>query len=147
MEIHFFNTPNLLKSRTRLKEFIHILFKRNKVLRPGLNIIFCSDKELLKINQEYLSHDYFTDIITFDYPTDPSTFSEIYISIDRVKENTLAIGTSISKELHRVIFHGILHIIGYTDKSTHAKLEMTAAENRLLLEYHKFHVKQFRRET
>ena len=135
MEIHFFNTPALLKSRTHLKNFISATFNRKKIFRAGLNIIFCSDKELLKINREYLAHDYFTDIITFDYPSDPMSFSEIYISIDRVRDNAREMNISASKELHRVIFHGILHIFGQTDKSPLAKEKMTKAENQLLMEY------------
>jgi len=135
MEIHFFNTPSLLKNRNKLKEFIIRQFKKEKINRPGLNIIFCTDKELLKINREYLQHDYFTDIITFDYPPDSGISSEIYISTDRVWENAIQFKSSKNTEIHRVIFHGILHIFGFSDKTPGDKTEMTRKENHLLQKY------------
>lgn len=135
MEIQFFNAPPLLRSRTRLKGFITNIFKGHKVNRDYLNIIFCSDNEILKINKEFLNHDYFTDIITFDFPEETNAFSEIYISIDRVKNNAKRLGVSSTAEIHRVIFHGVLHILGFLDKSTTEKIRMTREEDKLLKSY------------
>ena len=82
-----------------------------------LSLVICSDDYLNSINLEYLNHDTFTDIITFDYSTTPSSVNgELYISYQRVIENAANVKTSINKELHRVIFHGLLHLLGYKDK-------------------------------
>jgi len=100
----------------------------------SLNYVFCSDRYLLRINQEYLNHNTLTDIITFDYSEDyMSLEGEIYISIPRVRENARVLGTDFETELHRVIIHGVLHILGYKDKSKKDKAEMRAAEERYLL--------------
>jgi len=114
----FFQTSVNLKQRTRLKRFLEALFKREKKSLQSLNYIFCSDKQLLEINRQYLNHDFYTDIITFELsakgvPVD----GEIYISIDRVKDNALTIGEPLQKEILRVIFHGALHLCGYKDKT------------------------------
>ncbi len=82
-----------------------------------LSIVFCSDNYLHSINVQYLKHDTFTDIITFDYAHDPKRIhGELYISYQRVKENAYQLHIPIYKELHRVLFHGILHLLGYKDK-------------------------------
>lgn len=135
MEIHFFNAPGLLRSRTALKKFLVRQYAKQKLSRKGLNIIFCTDNELLKINNSFLNHDFFTDIITFDYPTDLESYSEIYISIERVRENAKQLNQPIYQELHRVIFHGVLHIFGFKDKTPSDKQKMTSAENKLLQNY------------
>lgn len=83
----------------------------------SLSIVFCSDNYLHSINLQYLQHDTFTDIITFDYAHDPKLIhGELYISYQRVKENAYQLHIPIYKELHRVLFHGILHLLGYKDK-------------------------------
>lgn len=82
-----------------------------------LSYIFCDDSYLLNINKEYLDHDYFTDIITFDYTEDNIISGDIFISIDRVKENAHNLNLSFIDELHRVIIHGVLHLCGYKDKT------------------------------
>ena len=82
-----------------------------------INFIFCTDQYLLELNKKHLNHDTLTDIITFEYnPPGQALLSDIYISIERVKENALVFKTSFSRELHRVIFHGVLHLCGYKDK-------------------------------
>ena len=82
-----------------------------------LSYIFCSDAYLLELNRQYLSHDYYTDILTFPYHEDPKEgiWSDIFISIDRVKENAQAYEKSFEQELHRVMIHGVLHLLGYDD--------------------------------
>ena len=94
-----------------------------------ISIILCSDKYLLDINIEYLKHNYYTDIITFNY-VDGSTISgDLFISIDRVKENSNEFSTSLIKELYRVIFHGLLHLVGYNDKTDEEKKIMRGKED------------------
>lgn len=97
----------------------------------SLNIIFCSDPFLLNMNKEYLNHDYFTDIITFDYATD-SIEGELYISLDRIRENATDLEVAFEHELHRVIIHGVLHLCGYGDKTDEEISIMRAKEDAYL---------------
>jgi probable rRNA maturation factor len=92
--------------------------KREKKSVVNVNYIFCSDSYLLKLNQEFLSHNTFTDIITFDDSKGKEISGEIYISLERVKENSLKFNTPFHSELRRVMIHGILHLIGYKDKKS-----------------------------
>ena len=120
MEINlFFQNAITLKERSKLKSFIISLMKKEGNKPKDISIIFCSDKYLLEINKQHLNHNYFTDIITFDLTTknEKKTTAELYISTERVKFNAKDYNTTISNELHRVIFHGILHLCGYKDKS------------------------------
>jgi rRNA maturation RNase YbeY len=107
---------------------------RTEGFRPGsLNIIFCSDRHLRKMNKEYLQHDYNTDIITFDLTEDSSVVNgELYISTDRVQHNGVQYATGFRDELHRVIIHGVLHLCGYSDKSDHKQREMRRREDHFL---------------
>ncbi len=100
-----------------------------------LNFIFCSDNYLLEINKEYLNHNYFTDIITFDYCMGDIISGDIYISTDRVEENAKEFKVSFSNELHRVIIHGVLHLLGLKDGSEEEKSQMRSAENECLSNY------------
>jgi rRNA maturation RNase YbeY len=95
--------------------------------------IFSNDEYVLQINQQFLQHDFYTDIITFDYSTKEKIESEIYISIDRVKENAKELNTTFKKEICRVIVHGVLHLCGLKDKTKAQQNEMRAAENNALL--------------
>ena len=115
----FFQNDITLKDRGRLKSFIISLMEKEGKKPKDISIIFCSDEYLLEINKQHLNHNYFTDIITFDLTTknEKETTAELYISTDRVKFNAKDYNTTISNELHRVIFHGILHLCGYKDKS------------------------------
>jgi rRNA maturation RNase YbeY len=90
---------------------------------------FCSDKSLLEINRKFLKHDTFTDIITFDYTEDGVISGEIFISLERVRENARSFGVAVPDELHRVIVHGILHLCGYGDKTSAQKAKMTEKED------------------
>jgi rRNA maturation RNase YbeY len=132
----FFISPATVRDRRRLKAFILQMFKRYRKRLGSLNIIFCSDDYLLDINRQHLNHDYYTDIITFNLADDSNPIEgEIYISIDRVRDNAAQAGTSSYSELHRVIFHGILHLVGFKDKSDKDKLEMTDQEDWALTAY------------
>ena len=98
-----------------------------------LNYIFCSDEYLLKINVEYLDHDYYTDIITFDNSDTPNSIEgDLFISIDRVKDNANTQGLTFQSELNRVMVHGLLHLIGYKDKSESEQIEMRGKEDHYL---------------
>jgi len=96
-----------------------------------INIIFCSDEYLLNVNREYLNHDYYTDIITFDYSEDVIQ-SDIYISIDRIAENAISNSVSFENEIYRILLHGVLHLCGYKDKTIEEKKQMTIKEDEYL---------------
>jgi len=131
-----FLKPITLKERNRLKNHIKSIFKNEGKSLNSLSIIFCSDKYVLNINKEFLKHNYYTDIITFDFSTNNKLIdAEIYISIERVKENAKTFNSSIKTELHRVIFHGVLHLCGYKDKSHSQKKTMRQKENQSLKNY------------
>jgi len=97
-----------------------------------VSLIFCSDEYLLKMNQEHLEHDYYTDIITFDYSSGYVISGDLFISIDRVKDNAGINQVTFMNELHRVVVHGVLHLIGYNDKSESEQKEMRSLENKYL---------------
>jgi rRNA maturation RNase YbeY len=138
MSIQFFfiDTNIQLLNRKLLQQFIGRLFKLEGVSIGSLSYIFCSDEYLLKINQEFLRHDYYTDIITFNLSSDPGLVEgEVYISTDRVRENAKIQQATIKEEIHRVVFHGALHLCGYKDKKATEKAIMTLAEDKYLTEY------------
>ena len=94
--------------------------------------IFCSDEKILEVNREYLQHDYYTDIITFDYCEENVLSGDIFISLDTVKSNSEQFNTTYEEELHRTIIHGILHLCGINDKGEGEREIMEAAENKAL---------------
>lgn len=94
-----------------------------------INVIFCSDNYILDVNMKYLQHDYFTDIITFDYCEGTVLSGDLFISVDSVRENSIEFGTDFEEELHRVIVHGVLHLIGYDDHTDEDKKMMRQKEN------------------
>ncbi len=131
-KVYFFfdNVHITLRNRTKLKKLIERLFIKEGKRLARLNYIFCSDNALLKINRQYLKHDYYTDIITFDISETPDQIvGEIYISVDRVKDNAKKTGEFVTSELHRVIFHGALHLCGFGDKSKNERLVMRKKED------------------
>ena len=93
-----------------------------------LNYIFCDDEKILAVNQEFLQHNYYTDVITFDYTTRTRVNGDIYISLDTVQSNAEQVGASFTHELHRIIIHGLLHLTGQADKTPETKEQMTAKE-------------------
>jgi probable rRNA maturation factor len=127
-----------LGHRTRLKSFIEQIFRKEGCKLEGLSYVFCSDRYLLQINQDYLHHNEYTDIITFDLsPTQAAILGEIYISVERVRENARLFSTTIKEELHRVIFHGALHLCGYKDKTPKDQAIMRQMEDKYLALYFK----------
>lgn len=126
----------VLKERKELKKFIENLFKKENKSLINLAYIFCSDEHLLSVNIKFLEHDFYTDVITFDLSSDKNdTIGEVYLSIDRIKDNARKEGVSFKEEFHRVIFHGALHLCGYRDKSKSEVLVMRAKEEKYLKLY------------
>lgn len=142
-----------LKNKTKLKNWVVKTIEEKKRKAGDISFVFCSDAFLLEMNKEYLNHDTYTDIITFDYsgndykPFDSAqgdaskgtkpkatkrsslVSGDIFISIDRVKENALSFSKTFEDELHRVIIHGVLHLLGYKDKTKITKAEMRKQED------------------
>lgn len=135
--IFYYESVIRIRQIRRLKSFIADIFKTERQPLRQLTYIFCSDEYLLQMNRQFLQHDYYTDIISFDLSEHPGapTNGEIYISIDRVKDNASIQHTSMEQELHRVIFHGALHLCGYKDKQKKHQQEMRAREDFYLSRY------------
>jgi len=125
-EIHIFPFPEI-----QFREWILFLINNEHNVSGDINIIFCSDQYLYEMNVSYLNHDYFTDVITFDYGKQEKNFvsGDVFISIDRITENAKMNGFPFLTELARIVFHGILHLIGYSDNSKDEKDMMTSKEN------------------
>ncbi|MCE3277823.1 MAG: rRNA maturation RNase YbeY [Bacteroidetes bacterium] len=124
-----------LKNKTILKKWITSIIEKKKRKAGELNFIFCTDEHLLGINKQYLNHDTYTDIITFDYSKEDQkqpVSGDIFISVERVEENAKKFSKSFEHELHRIIIHGTLHLLGYKDKTKSAKEEMTKEEDACL---------------
>jgi probable rRNA maturation factor len=136
-KVYFFSPAGRfsLENRLGLKTFIENLFRSEKRIADKINYIFCSDREIRKINKQYLRHDYATDIITFDLSEDKMVVADIYISIERVKDNAKALGLSFKSEIHRVILHGALHLCGYKDKKPVEIKKMREKEDFYLQKY------------
>ncbi len=113
----FEDTAFQFKKKTLNSKWLRLVAE-SEIRRVGqINIIFCSDNYILDVNQQYLQHDYFTDIITFDYCEGDRLSGDLFISVDTVRENSIEYGTEFDDELNRVIVHGVLHLIGYDDHS------------------------------
>ena len=122
-----------LKNKTAVKQWIKTTIEAEGYKLKELNYIFCSDEYLLKINQQYLDHDTYTDIVTFDNSEkDRIIEGDIFISIDRIRENAVKFNSGEANELHRVIIHGALHLLGYQDKTAEKKKIMTEKEDQYL---------------
>lgn len=127
-----------LKNRVALKSFIEKRVKKEGLSIESLNYVFCSDKYLLEINKQFLDHNYYTDIISFDLSeVSGQLIGEVYISVDRVKDNAKTHGASFTEELLRVIFHGALHFCGYKDKKPADVKKMRQMEDLWLSAYMK----------
>ncbi len=128
-----FETKYNLKSRTLIKQWIKRVVE-SKGKKPGsISYIFCDDDYLLNINRQYLQHDYYTDIITFDYTEEEIVSGDLFISCERIKDNAKEMGVPEKEELMRVIIHGVLHLLGQKDKSDKEAKQMRKAEEESLL--------------
>lgn len=137
VSFHFLESITL-KNREALKVFLRELFKKEGTKLEVMRYIFCSDDYLLEINRQYLNHDYYTDIITFNLADKGAPVEgEVYISIDRVRDNARQFKTTVTDELHRVIFHGALHLCGYKDKTKKEEALMRTMESKYLRRYRK----------
>lgn len=116
-------------NKTILKKWIKTVVAMEGKIPGNISLVFCSDDYLLEINKKFLDHDYFTDVITFDYVEGDTINGDILISIDRLKENALSFGVELVNECHRIVVHGILHLLGYSDKSKSEKKLMTSKED------------------
>jgi probable rRNA maturation factor len=138
VQFYFQHTGLTLKDRNKLKAFLLALFKKEKTRIATLNYIFCSDQYLLEINKGFLQHNYYTDIITFNLAAKNGPVEgEIYISLDRVRENARDLHQYYNTEFHRVIFHGALHLCGYPDKTSKEVSLMRKKEDYYLNSYFK----------
>lgn len=129
--VRFFNQDVSfnISYRLLLKKWIKFIISSYKSKVGDISIIFCSDSYLLRINKEFLGHDYYTDIITFDYCEGKKISGDLFISIDCVKENSLIYGCTFEEELHRVIIHGVLHLLKEDDHTQEQKQMMREAED------------------
>ncbi len=129
IEIFYEDIKALKLRKNHVKKYIKYLIIKEKQQNGDISLILCSDKYLLDINNKYLNHNYFTDIITFNYVEDSVISGDLFISIDRVKKNAKEYNVSWMEELYRVIFHGLLHLIGYNDKTGDEKKIMREKED------------------
>ncbi|MBN8691911.1 MAG: rRNA maturation RNase YbeY [Bacteroidetes bacterium] len=121
-----------LKKSALIKKWIEKVAAKEKRSVGDLSYVFVSDEELLKINRQFLKHNTYTDIITFDYSENKKISGEIFISVDRVEENAKKMGTTFEDEIHRVIIHGVLHLCGYKDKTKIDSDNMRKQEDKAL---------------
>jgi rRNA maturation RNase YbeY len=118
-----------------LKNWIQEVIRLNNHQTGHLSFVFCTDDYLLEVNKKFLNHDYYTDIITFDYSESNTVSGDLIISIDRVKENALTHQCSFNLELNRVIIHGVLHLLGFSDKTDDQISKMRELEGLYLAQY------------
>ena len=138
INFYFLDRNPVLKDRKKLKLFLSKLFTKEKTQLVNLSYIFCSDEHLLGINKDFLKHDFYTDVITFDLSASKDEVEgEVYVSIDRIKDNAKQLQVSFNEEFHRVMFHGALHLCGYKDKTKGNIIDMRAAEDKYLRLYFK----------
>jgi len=129
VSFHSEQTDFSLSNESQIADWLTTVCQKEGKTLVEISIIFCSDDYLLDVNKKHLNHDYYTDVITFDYSEGNDVSGDLFISIDRVVDNAKSFGVSTLDEAHRIIVHGTLHLIGYTDKETNAKEEMTAKED------------------
>lgn len=136
INFHIHDVKITLLKRQSLKKFLTDLFRQENTQLGEIDYVFCSDAYLLALNQQFLKHNYYTDILTFNLAQlDEPVIGEIYISIDRIKDNVEALSLDLNEELHRVIFHGALHLCGFLDKKASDREKMTKKEDFYLSQY------------
>lgn len=132
INIFFEETPEFDFTNLKIEQNIEKLAESENRTLGDISYILCSDNYLLEINRQYLNHDYFTDVITFDYSEDNVISGDIFISVDTVADNAKEYNVTFEKELERVMVHGVLHLVGYNDKSDSEVKQMRAKENQYL---------------
>ena len=140
MSIYFYNEDVKLPDLNFdfIKKILKSEIRRSKAKLGEINYIFCSDEYLLDMNIRFLEHEFYTDVITFDYSLDSVIAGDVYISTDRVINNSATFGQTIPNELVRVISHGLLHLLKYNDKEEEEIVLMRSSENRLIKKYMEF---------
>lgn len=126
---YFFEQIPSLDIENSTTEWLTSLVEQEGKKVGEISYIFCDDEYLLSINKTYLQHDYYTDIITFDYVKGSLINADIFVSLPRVLENSKSLSTTYDQELHRVLAHGLLHLCGYKDKTEEEEAQMRAKEN------------------
>lgn len=134
IELFYEDIQPLKLRKTHIRKYINLLINSELKKTGEISVIFCSDKYLLDVNIEYLKHNYYTDIITFNYVEGNKVSGDLFISVDRVIENAKKFKTSWIKELYRVIFHGLLHLSGYNDKTPEESKIIREKEDKYLSE-------------
>ena len=129
---HFENTDFVFRERDLNNRWLRTVAESEMKRIGNIAIIFCSDGYLLDVNRKYLGHDYYTDIITFDYCEGERLSGDLFISVDSVRENAVEYGTEFANELNRVMVHGLLHLIGYDDHTEEDVKTMREKENQYL---------------
>jgi probable rRNA maturation factor len=125
----YIDTPILKFKKSIVKKCIKDLISNEGLVAKDISLVFCSDEHLLSINQQYLEHDFYTDIITFDYCDEVIISGDLFISVDRVIENASNNNVNFADELMRILFHGVLHLCGYKDKNVKDKTVMSDKED------------------
>ena len=122
----------VLKEKRKVSKWINDVIKLHQKKVGNVSYIFCSNQYILELNQQYLNHNYFTDIITFDYCCDNKVEGDIFISVDTVLDNSHRFKTNFNDELLRVIIHGVLHLVGFSDKTAKQQKQMRVLEDEAL---------------
>jgi probable rRNA maturation factor len=135
INIFFEDIPVLKLPKKKIFEFVKEIILKENYSCGNINIILCKDDFLIKINKQYLRHDYYTDILTFDFSENLIISGDLYISYERIRENASTYNNYVYDELIRVIIHGILHLLGYTDKLKKEIKIMREKENEYLLQF------------
>ena len=133
---YFFEEIDKVEIHSKTSEWLKNLIQTENKKLGEINYIFCDDDYLLKVNQDYLDHDYYTDIITFDYVKGKIISGDIFVSLPRILDNASTLSQNFESELNRVLCHGILHLCGYKDKTEEEKSQMRAKED--------FYINQFK---
>ena len=129
---YYYETDFVLENEGDIENWVYRVVASEQRSLGEVSFIFCDDEYLLDINKRFLNHDYYTDIISFDSTMGTEINGDIFISIERVKDNASEFSVTFVEELHRVIIHGVLHFCGYKDKSDSEEKEMRAKENEKL---------------
>jgi probable rRNA maturation factor len=139
MAVHYINheIKVSVKNKRSISNWIKEIISKHSKKTGNIQFIYTSDKEIIEVNKKFLKHNYYTDVITFDYSHDDIIEGDIFISIDTILSNSQKFATTFDEELHRVMIHGILHLIGFTDKTLAERKEMTEKENESLNIFYK----------
>ena len=139
LQIFYDNTPYKLRGWKKVKELVNAIITSEGKVAGEISFIITSDDYLLTVNKEFLNHDYFTDVISFNYSFGDNIAGEIYISEDTVRRNSVEYNVDLDNEMLRVMIHGILHLVGYNDATSEEKQEMRQLENNWMKHYSQNH--------